>query len=284
MLAIIYGLLTALSWGAGDFTGGLAARKIGAVPTVFYASIIGLILAITLAFTTTENFPPLQNIFFALIAGLLGTLGLIFLYAAMSQASMSIVAPISAVVAAFIPVVIGIITEGLPKEITLIGFGFALLAVWLVSKNDTTTTNIFSHLSDLKLALLAGFSFGLYFVVMHHATKDGGMLWTMTASRTASVIAIFIYMLITKTSFRIENNSAYPAVFLNGILDLTGNGFFILAGQMGRLDVTSVLSSLFPGATVLLASIFLKERLARNQWVGVIFALIAIILMTIKEA
>lgn len=281
MLSIIYGLLSALTWGAGDFTGGLAARKMGAVRTVFYASIVGLIVISTIAISMGESFPPLRNILFALAAGLVGTSGLIFLYTAMSQSSMSIAAPVSALLAALIPVFIGIVTEGLPKNLTLIGFGFALFAVWMVSQNDTVHANIFSRLSDLKLPLLAGLGFGFYFVIMHQAADNGSLLWAMTASRTASVIALLIYILITKTSFRVDDSSVYPTVFLNGVLDLAGNGFFIIAGQTGRLDVASVLSSLFPGSTVLLAWIFLKERLTKPQWVGVIAALIAIVLMTL---
>lgn len=281
MLSIIYGLLSALTWGAGDFTGGLAARSIGAVRAVFYASIIGLITISVLAISGDEPLPNLRNILFAFTAGLFGTTGLILLYAAMSKGMMSIAAPVSALLAALLPVIIGIIMQGLPDVFVLMGFGFALLAVWMISQSQSGFVNIFSHLSDLKLPLLAGIGFGFYFILMHQATRDGTLLWTMVVSRVASVSSLLIYMLLTKTSFRVENMSVLPIVFLNGILDLAGNGFFILAAQAGRLDVASVLSSLYPGSTVLLAWIFLKERLTRNQWIGVIAALIAIILMTI---
>lgn len=281
MLSIIYGLLSALSWGAGDFTGGLAARSIGAVRAVFYASIIGLIAISILAINGDEPLPNLRNILFAFTAGLFGTTGLIFLYAAMSKGMMSIAAPVSALLAALIPVIIGIIMQGLPDYFVLMGFGFALLAVWMISQSQTGFVNILSHLSDLKLPLLAGIGFGFYFVLMHQATSDGTLLWTMVTSRVASVSSLLIYMLFTKTSFRIENASVLPIVFLNGILDLAGNGFFVIAAQNGRLDIASVLSSLFPGSTVMLAWIFLKERLTRNQWIGVSAALIAIVLMTL---
>jgi uncharacterized membrane protein len=92
---------------------------------------------------------------------------------------------------------------------------------------------------------------------------------------------IGVYMLITHVSWKVEDVSAWPMLTLNGILDVSGNIFFILAGQVGRLDVTAVLSSLFPGATVVLAWIFLKERLSRQQWIGIVSALIAIVLMTV---
>jgi len=281
MLSILFGLLSALSWGAGDFTGGLAARKVGAVRAVFYASMVGLIVIVISALVTGEAFPALSVWGFAMTAGALGSLGLIFLYAAMANGTMSIAAPVSALLAAALPVLVGALTEGLPETLTLIGFGFALFAVWMVSQGEGGMKDILSHLADLKLPLLAGLGFGGYFILMHNATDEGALLWAMTGSRTASVILISIYMLFTRTSFRIEDRSSYPVIGVNGVLDLTGNAFFILAAQAGRLDVASVLSSLYPGSTVLLAWVFLHERLTRNQWIGILSALVAIVLMTI---
>jgi uncharacterized membrane protein len=102
----------------------------------------------------------------------------------------------------------------------------------------------------------------------HAGLTHGGML------------LIIVYMLIARASWKVEL-SALPMIALNGVLDLCGNGFFILASQSGRLDVAAVLSSLFPGSTVMLAWIFLKERLTRNQWIGILSALVAIFLMTL---
>lgn len=280
MLSIVFGLLSALTWGAGDFTGGLATRKVGAVRAVFYASVIGLIAVLSCAYLFGEPFPAISILLTAVIAGVFGCLGLLLLYAAMANGTMSIAAPVSALLAAALPVMVGMVTEGLPELLTLLGFLFALLAVWMVSQGEGGIRNLLSHLADLKLPLLAGMGFGLYFVFMHNATGTGAILWPMVASRTASVVLLLGYMLVTRTSFRITDMSSLPVITLNGVLDLTGNGFFILAAQAGRLDVASVLSSLYPGSTVLLAWIFLRERLTRNQWIGILSALIAIVLMT----
>lgn len=279
MQSIILGLLSALSWGAGDFTGGLAARKVGAYRSVFYAEVIGVIFLFTVLLFTNEPLPDTRAQIFAILAGVFGTLGLMLLYHSMTLGLMSIAAPVSALLAAVLPVLVGVFTEGLPDVLTVIGFGFALLAVWLVSQSEGGVKDILSHLSDLKLPLLAGIGFGFYFVLMHQATRNGGAIWHMVFSRSGGMMLIIAYLLVTRSSWKIDL-SAIPVISLNGILDLGGNFFFILAGQAGRLDVASVLSSLFPGATVLLAWIFLKERLNRNQWIGVVCALIAIVLMT----
>lgn len=280
MLSILFGLASALSWGAGDFTGGLATRKVGAYRSVFYAEVIGVVfLFLVLAFVN-EPLPDRRAQIFALLAGALGTIGLMLLYHSMTLGLMSVAAPVSALLAAVLPVLVGIFTEGIPGIPTLIGFGFALFAVWMVSQSEGGVKDILSHLSDLKLPLLAGIGFGFYFVLMHQAARDGGAVWHMVFSRTGGMALIVTYLSVTRSSWKIEPSSL-PIISLNGILDLGGNFFFILAGQAGRLDVASVLSSLFPGATVILAWIFLKERLSRNQWVGVFCALIAIVLLTL---
>jgi drug/metabolite transporter (DMT)-like permease len=280
LLSILYGLGAALSWGAGDFTGGLAARKAGAYRSVFYGEVVGVAIITVVAMIAAEPIPDSKVWYLSMFAGALGSIGLLLLYHSMTLGLMSIAAPVSALLAAALPVIVGIFTEGLPKFLTILGFGFALFAVWMVSQAGDGVTNIRAHLSDLKLPLLAGIGFGSYFVFMHAATRDGGVLWPMVASRSGGMLLIILYLLFTRSSWRITP-SVWPMVFLNGTLDMCGNAFFILAGQAGRLDVAAVLSALFPGATVMLASIFLKERLSRNQWIGIFAALTAIVLMTL---
>jgi drug/metabolite transporter (DMT)-like permease len=281
LLSIIFGLLSALGWGAGDFTGGLAARKTGAYRAVFYGETIGILFLFAIVGFSGESFPNLRTILLAMLAGALGTVGLMLLYHSMTLGLMSIATPVSALLAAVLPVVVGIFREGFPGILTILGFGFALFAVWMISQGEGNVTDILAHLSDLKLPLLAGIGFGSYFVVMHEATSTGSTIWPMVMSRSGGMALIAAYMLTARTSWKVEDSSVWPMLVANGILDISGNVFFILAGQAGRLDVAAVLSSLFPGGTVLLAWIFLKERLNRSQWIGIGSALIAIVLMTV---
>jgi uncharacterized membrane protein len=281
LLSIIYGLGAALSWGAGDFTGGLASRKTGAYRAVFYSEIFGVFLLLVVLGVSGEAFQTPRIWFIAMVAGAIGTFGLMLLYQAMTLGLMSISAPVSALLAALIPVLVGSFREGLPSALTFTGFGFALAAVWLVSQSEGGTKDILSHFYDLKLPLLAGVAFGLYFILMHESTSTGARVWPMLASRTGGSILIAAYMFFSHTSWKVEQPSAWSFLILNGIFDVGGNVFFVLAGQAGRLDVASVLSSLFSGVTVMLAWIFLKERLTRGQWIGVASALVAIVLMTI---
>ncbi|MGA7194908.1 MAG: DMT family transporter [Anaerolineales bacterium] len=279
MLSILLGLTSAISWGAGDFTGGLASRKTGAYRAVFYGEFFGLVLLFAVVFISPQPMPDLNSILLSIAAGALGTTGLLLLYSAMAQGKMSIAAPVSALLAAALPVIVGMVTAGFPGYLTLLGFGFALAAVWLVSQSEDGMKNIFTHLSDLRLPLLAGVGFGLYFILMNAATKQT-TVWPMVYSRSAGLLAMALFIIIRRDSFATVR-AAWPVMILNGILDVGGNFFYILAGQAGRLDVSAVLSSLFPGSTVILAWIILKERLTRTQWLGILCALIAIILFTI---
>jgi len=281
LLSIIFGLSAALGWGAGDFTGGLASRKTGAYRAVFYSEAIGLVALFFVVAISGESIPNGRVWILSTIAGAVGTFGLILLYRAMTTGLMSVAAPVSALLAASLPVLVGIFKDGVPKVLTVFGFGFAFFAIWMISQSKGGVTDILGHLSDLKLPLLAGIGFGSYFILMHEATSTGATVWPMVASRVGGTLLISVYMLITRVSWNVEDTSAWIMLTLNGILDVSGNIFFILAGQAGRLDVAAVLSSLFPGATVVLAWIFLKERLSRHQWIGIVSALIAIVLMTV---
>jgi len=278
LIAILYGLASALSWGAGDFTGGLASRKTGAYRAVLYGEAVGLTALLLFALTGPQPWPDPTSLTYALIAGALGTAGILMLYTAMVEGKMSIAAPVSALLAAALPVVIGIFTQGMPGWPTFIGFGFALSAVWLVSQSEKGIKDIFSHLADLRLPLLAGLGFGAYFTFMNLATREV-TFWPIVAGRSSGLVVMALFILFRRGEWR-PSRGSWPLLLLNGILDVGGNIFYVLAGQTGRLDVSAVLSSLFPGTTVLLASLILKERISRTQWLGILSALIAIALFT----
>ena len=279
MLSILLGLTSAISWGAGDFTGGLASRKTGAHRAVLYGEAIGLALLLLFELISPQPLPNSISWVYAIIAGALGTAGILLLYTAMVEGKMSIAAPVSALLAAILPVIVGIFSNGFPGYLTFIGFGFALAAVWLVSQSEDGIKDIFSHLADLRLPLLAGLGFGCYFTFMNLASRQV-IFWPIVAGRSSGFAIIALFILVRRGEWS-PVRAAWPFLVLNGILDVGGNIFYVLAGQVGRLDVSAVLSSLFPGATVLLASIVLKERISRIQWIGILCALIAIVLFTV---
>jgi drug/metabolite transporter (DMT)-like permease len=190
---------------------------------------------------------------------------------------MSIAAPVSALFAALIPVVFGVFTLGLPATPTLIGFGLALLAVWLVSQTDMTGWRV--SLRDLRLPLLAGLFFGSYFLIIHRATLNA-FFWPLASARFAGFVAFGLYALIARKP-ALPPRDLWGFCIVNGVLDIGGNAFYVLAAQAGRIDVAAVLGALYPASTVLLAWIVLKERITWLQGVGVVLAFIAIVLFTL---
>ncbi len=276
MLPIILGLASALSWGIGDFAGGLSSRKVGAYKAVMMGYAIGLgFLLIALPFID-EPFPDLHAILWGSIAGIAGAGGLLFFFEAMRLGRISIAAPLSALIGAIIPVVVGSFIEGTPQPIIFLAFGLALVAVALISIEKDEGEN--KRKAHLYLPILAGTAFGLYFVFMNEASEDL-VIGPLITARTSGMLSIALYLLLKRESFRISSGS-WHLLTTNGFFDVGGNLFYILAAQAGRLDVSAVLSSLYPGMTVFLAWLILKEKLQFSQWVGIFLALIAITLIT----
>ncbi len=279
MLGVLLGLTSASAWGAADFVGGLASRRTGAYQAVLYGEAVGLPVLLMISWLMREPLPSLSIWLLAMLGGILGSSGLLLLYHSMTRGLMSIATPVSALLAALIPVIVGSFIEQLAGLPAILGFVFALAAVWLISRSQDGIKDLLAHVRELQLPLLSGLGFGLYFVLMHTATRQA-TYWPMVASRTGGVLILSVYVMLSRTSWQ-ANKAAYTLIVVNGLLDIGGNIFFVLAGQAGRLDVSAVLSSLYPGATVLLAWVFLRERLSRTQWMGIAAALIAIVLFTL---
>lgn len=285
MLSILYGLLAAIGWGAADFTGGLASRRTGAYRTVLYGEVVGLIFIVTAIALTNEVRPSWLALALAGAAGAIGTTGLLMLYHALATGKMSIATPVSALMAAAIPVLAGTLMDGFPGAWTFLGFGLSLAAIWLISREEGNDSHVLAHMSELHLPLLAGIGFGTYFILMHRAAQTA-TIWPMLASRSGGALIMLLYkvpqsgMTIRRDSWHVTGG-AWPYIILNSLLDAGGNAMYLLAAQTGRMDVAAVLSSLYPAATVLLAAFLLHERVARSQAIGILLALLAIVFLTL---
>jgi drug/metabolite transporter (DMT)-like permease len=279
MLSIFFGLTSALSWGAADFCGGLASRKAKAYQAVLFGEAAGLAVLLVVAFSSGEAAIGWYSWLLCGIAGSMGVLGLLLFFQAMARGKMSVASPVAALTGAVLPVVVGSLSEGFPGWLTLAGFVLALAAIWFISQPDGGPKNLRLRLADLSLPLMAGIGFGVYLILIHRGSQTG-LFWPMVSARSAGVITMLAYTLVTRQPF-LPTKAVWPLLILNGVLDVSGNGLYILAGQNGRMDVAAVLASLYPGLTVLLAALFLHERLGRLQITGIIIALIAIALMTI---
>ncbi len=187
--AVLYGLLSALVWGAGDFCGGLATRRARPFSVVLTAEISGAILLLLAALAWRQPLPSLQGIGWSAAAGTAGAIGLLGLYTALGSGHMGVVAPISAVIAALIPIVASAVLEGFPGSAQVVGFAVALVAVWLLSSGGERSVSA----RELRLALLAGLGFGFYFVLIDRADPGSGF-WNLTFARTFAALVLVVLM------------------------------------------------------------------------------------------
>lgn len=273
-LAILFGLLSALTWGTADFGGGRAARRGPVFGVVLVSQALGMGLAAVLAIVRGEAFPAAADIGWAALAGLAGALGIASLYQGLASARITVVAPIAGVLAATIPVTVGWLSQGMPSVWRMIGIGLALLAVVLVSRSSDP---LVGRPAGVRFGILAGVGFGL-FNVFASRFSPGVVFGPLVIVRALEGVAIVSAILLTRRAWRVPR-SVVPLALAVGVGDMAGNGFFVLAAQAGRLDVASVLSSLYPVTTIVLAAILLRERVNRVHGLGIALAAAAIVLI-----
>ncbi len=271
---VIFGLAASLSWGSGDFSGGLASRRANASSVVLAAYAVGFVLLVMLALIWKEPFPGPSDLLWGGLAGVAGVLGLLAFYSALSRGKMGIAAPVSAVLTAALPVLFSAFTAGLPRLLQLAGFVLALLAIWLISRPQPTK----GPPQGIGLALLAGCGFGCFFILISRVSP-ASTFWPLAAARFTSVFVLLVMMRLRRMPI-LPGMTVVPLVALAGILDAIGNAFFVLAAHSGRLDVAAILSSIYPAATVLLAALVLRERVTRIQGIGILLVLLAIPLIS----
>jgi drug/metabolite transporter (DMT)-like permease len=201
--------------------------------------------------------------------------GLGFLMRGFVTGRMGIVAPVSAVLAAAIPVIVTAFTEGLPRQLQLLGFGLALASIWMLSRPE----RLGGRPAGLGMALLAGLGFSGFFIALDQVSQSA-VFWPLVAGRLAACTVMTVLALATNRPL-IPSPFPVGMLVLAGILDVAGNLFFLLAMQLGRMDVTAVLGSLYPAVTAVLAWVFTKEHMARLQMLGVAMAVLAIVMITV---
>jgi len=271
--------LTAVgAWGTSDFLGGIGARRGNVFLFTSFVHLSGMLLAGALAVAIGLPFPDVNSVLWSLAAGAVGGIGLALFYRGLAVGKMGIVAPVSAVLGAAIATAVAAFTEGVPSNRHLLGFVLAGIGVWLISRTENNAaekddTNG-GRPRGLGLAILSGCGFAGFFFCIHRAGQ-GSALWIAVCSRFASFI-VTLAIVIAGRQFRAVARSVLAIALAAGILEITGSVVFVRASQIGRLDATVVLSSLYPAVTVILARIFLHEHFSRARTIGMLAALAAV--------
>ena len=275
MLAIALALGASLSWGLGDFFGGLKSRSLHVLTVLVLQQVFGIAVAAVWVLASGDAFPGASATLLAVAAGLAGCLGIGSLYRGMAIGAMGIVAPVSAV-SAVIPFVVGVASDERPSPLQIAGILLALVGVAVASREPAARGG--GRASGIGLALLAALGFGLYFVFADRAADDS-VPWAVATARGSSLLLAFIAALFVGASLR-PGRSVLPVLALIGLCDVGANMLFSLASTHGYLSVVSVLSALYPVVTVTLAAVVLHERIARTQRLGVAGALAGAAMIT----
>ena len=274
MAAIALALGASLAWGLGDFFGPLKGRTLGTLRALVYVQLSGL-AAIVLVVAIRWQGPKGAAALLAIPAAFSGTLGLYAYYRGAAVGALSIVSPIAGI-SAIVPVIIGVASGDRPSPWQLLGMACSLGGVFLASRDPSRSGSRLA--AGVGLALIAALGFGGYFPPMH-AAGVADFWWAALIFRITSTAVIVAAVTRARSSIRVEPLQV-SALALIGVADMLGNLLFAAASSSGLVSITSVLASLYPVITVVLARIVLEERVARSQEVGIALTLAGVALIS----
>lgn len=268
-------MLSAFSFGISDFVGGIASRRAPALRVVLVSYPVAMVLLGVVA--VSAGGPVTAG---AVLWGLLGGLGQAlatwWFYAALGAGPISVVSPLTAVLTASVPVVAGIALGERPGQVAAVGIGLALIAVVLVSR-EATDEDVRPHRFTTKVAWLtvgSGLAFGLNFVLIDQAPAES-RLWPLLFGRISATLLVFGVAAVTR-HLEMPTGLALRMALTAALLDTVGNVAMLLALRGSLLSLASVLVSLYPAATVVLAIVVLHEKVHRWQVVGMVLALVSV--------
>jgi drug/metabolite transporter (DMT)-like permease len=269
-------LTSAVFYGLGDFVGGFATRRMALWRVTAWSMLIGVALLIAGLFLVPAESVEAADLLWGAAAGVAGLVGLALLYSTLAAGSMTIVAPISGVTAAALPVVFDLVGGSALTLRQWFGIGLALAAVVLVG-TDTDHEDV--NLRIVARAVLAGAAFGIFFIALSQTSSDSG-LWPLVGARTVALPLAFAAALATKSA-RAPRGRDLRMVAVLGGLDMSANIAIALALQLGPVGINSVLSSLYPLFTAIAAIVLLHERPTGRQILAVALAMGAIVALAL---
>jgi drug/metabolite transporter (DMT)-like permease len=282
VLNVALAVLSSLIWGVGDYAGGKATQHAAALAVVWLSKLVSLPL---LAVYLVATYVPITPIGLAWggLAGVAGVVGLVLFYRALSAGAMTVVAPITGVTSAAIPVVVGLLSGERPSASRLLGVGCALLAIAMVSLALQPPRQRQLASSRLVIAALgAGAGFALFFILIAlagEAASGSAGLWPIAGSQFSALIICGLLLLMMRPG-PWPRKAALRFTMVAGPCDMTANALFLVASRSGELSVVAPLAALYPVTTVILALIIDHERLRSIQVAGLAFAVAALVLVS----
>jgi drug/metabolite transporter (DMT)-like permease len=279
---VLLALASAACYGAADFLGGLTSKRANTLAIVVVSQLAGLLLLLIAFPLLPASSPSTMDYVWGAVAGLTGGTGVALLYRALAIGVMAVVAPTTAVCAVVIPVLVAVGLGERPSLVAVAGIVLAIIAIALVSQSEHPEPALHGERADsgtsaFTLALLSGVAIGFFFVALARTSAEAG-LWPLIAARAVSVGLFATMALLTSQPLRLWGRTL-GIVIAGGSLDMLANLLYMIATRSGPLSVVVTLASLSPASTVLLARVVLHERLSRRQWVGIVCAMAAVVMI-----
>ena len=276
---MVLALGSALVYGVSDYVGGRVSRRSAPVVVALVAEVSLFMVMLVVVPLVETSTPSDAAVWWGVAGGLAGSSGVLGLYIALARGNMTVVAPITGVVAAALPVIVGVALGERPTGLSSAGIVAALVAVLLIG-GIVGVSHV--DVSTVVLAAVVGAAFGMLFVAYSRTGDDAG-LWPLLTARfgaTPLLVVAFVVMRRGRRSVRWERTAALPGVVI-GLLIGVANGLYLLAARRGMLSVVAVLVALYPASTVALASVLDGERASRSQLVGMGLAVAAVTMITL---
>ena len=276
MFAILFGFASSLVYGFADFFGALASRKINAMLVTLVSGFSGLVFLLLMTPIFGMKLDA-SSMFWGGLAGVVSAIAITALYASLAIGPISILSPLGAIMSALVPMAFGLIFQGEQFStigvLALVGILIAVGLVGFVPGNDVRLPSA----KGLALGLTAGTSIGVLLICIDQAPADSG-LTPVVFLRMFSMVGIGLMILVSlargnKISAKGITSKSWQATALAGVLDSSANVLFLAGMRLGELSVVAVLTALYPLGTIVLARIFLKEKIAKVQLAGVLLAL-----------
>jgi drug/metabolite transporter (DMT)-like permease len=278
VIAVVLSLVSAAAYGLSDFLGGILSKRASPWSVAFVGQLAGAVLVLGLTVLTTGT-PTAADLRWAVVAGVGNGLGTAFLYRGLSSGRMGVVAPVSGVGAAVLPVVVGLLAGERPAALVWVGIVAALPGIWLVARDPGPRSVAGSPAgsSGVLDGVLAGVGFGSLFAALAQIPDTAGFL-PLALNQVVAAGVVVLAAVLLRTPWLPRSRAAAAGV-VTGVLGALATGAFLLASQRGLLTVTSVLASLYPAVTVVLAASVLREHVHRAQAAGLVLCGVAVALV-----
>jgi len=279
-VTVLLALASAVAYGVSDFTAGVCSRRASFVRVSLLTQASAAVVVLVAVGATTHGLAPLRSLAWGGASGIGGAVGTLALYRGFGRARIGVVAPLSAVGAAALPVLVGLVLGERPAALALAGVGCAIPAVWLVARSGGA-----AHAPSAPAprgvvdGLVAGAGFGLLFIGLERAGTGHG-LWPVAAGQVVALVLLAAASL-AGGSGGLPGRSVVAGSAASGLLAAVAVICYFLSTAHGLLAVVAVLASLYPGVTVLLARAVLGERMGRGQQAGLGLAAVAIVLIVL---